>query len=387
MIVYDKIELQNLSLLEEAGSLQKAGFFDKEQYGAIEKTFVVPKTNNNLVIRILFFILGVFLYSSICGFLALIAIDSIHNSSEYLVFSFAIIGIIGSEILSRSTYYGHGLDDAFILGSQLALAIGIGITSDFNELVMAAFITGTALLSYLRYLHLSMALLFSLALTYTIVLGIFELNESIQAFLPFIMMAFALAIYFSSKTALQKLATPFYYNGLLLAKNFALILFYFSGNYLIVRELSIDLLGQDVAPGSDIPFAYLFYAFTFIVPASYLYFGLVKKDRILLWIGLLSLCFSVFTIRYYYSVLPVEIALTIGGAVLFATTLFTILKLKNKETGITFQPDRFTKTNAFLNADILITSQIGGLKPEVTTQSPMEFGGGDFSGGGSGGSF
>ncbi|NRS88879.1 hypothetical protein HNQ02_001797 [Flavobacterium sp. 7E] len=387
MIVYDKKMLDHANLLDEAQSLQKAGFIAKEQYETIAKNLTVPKTHNNLLIRFLFFILGVFLYSSICGFFSLLAVDSINSNYEYLVFFFAIIGFSGAEILSRSTYYGHGLDDTFILGSQFTLAIAIGITSDFNELIMGAFITGTALLSYLRYLHLSMALLFSLALTYTIVLGIFELNESIQAFFPFIMMAFALAIYFSSKTALQKLATPFYYNGLLLAKNFALILFYFSGNYLIVRELSIDLLGQDLAPGSDIPFAYLFYAFTFIVPVSYLYFGLVKKDRILLWIGLLSLCFLVFTIRYYYSVLPVEIALTIGGAVLFTTTLFTIRKLKNKETGITFQSDRFTKTNAFLNAEILITSQIGGLKPEVTTESPMEFGGGDFSGGGSGGSF
>lgn len=391
MIVYDKTELQNAALLNEAKSLQKAGFIAKEQYESIAKGLVVLKTHDNLLLRILFFILGVFLYSSICGFFALITIDSINNNYEYLVFFFAIIGFAGTEILSQSKFYGHGLDDAFILGSQLTLAIAIGITSDFNELIMAIFITGTALFSYLRYIHQSMALLFCLALTYAIILGIiwgiFELNESIHVFLPFIMMAFALAIYFSSKTAMQKLATPFYYNGLLLAKNFAIILFYFSGNYLVVRELSIDLLGQDVAPGADIPFAFLFYAFTFIVPAGYLVFALVKKDRFLLWIGLLSLCFSVYTIRFYYSVMPIEVALTIGGAVLFALTLLAIKKLKNKETGITFQADRFTKTNAFLNAEILIASQMGGLKPETTLESPMEFGGGDFSGGGSGGSF
>ena len=156
---------------------------------------------------------------------------------------------------------------------------------------------------------------------------------------------------------------------------------------MVVRELSAELLGNEVLPGQDIPFSYFFYAFTFIVPSAYLVLAVLKKERILLWIGLLSFCFSVYSIRFYYSIVPIEIVLTVGGAILFAITLFTIRKLKNKETGITFQPDRFTETNAFLTAEILVTSQIGSIKPELTIESPIEFGGGDFSGGGSGGSF
>jgi hypothetical protein len=39
-----------------------------------------------------------------------------------------------------------------------------------------------------------------------------------------------------------------------------------------------------------------------------------------------------------------------------------------------------------LNAEILISSQLG-LKPETVQESKMEFGGGGFSGGGSGGEF
>lgn len=387
MIVYDKIALQNSELLNEAQSLQKAGFIDLLQYNTNTKALVTLKTHDNLLVRALFFILGVFLYSSICSFFALASLEALDSNYEFLVFFFAIVGFGGAEILARSKFYGHGLDDAFILGSQLNLAIAIGIASNGNELLIASILTVTSLSSYLRYLHISMALLFCLAFTATLIFGIFELDESIHAFLPFIMMAYALVVYYISKTAVQKLATPFYYNGLLLSKNFALILFYFSGNYMVVRELSIELLKQDVTAGSDIPFAFLFYAFTFIVPASYLSLALIKKDRILLWIGLMSLCFSVYTIRFYYSVMPIEVALTIGGAVLFAIALLAIKKLKDKETGITFQADRFTETNAFLNAEILLASQIGGLKPEIINESPMEFGGGDFSGGGSQGSF
>ena len=387
MIVHDKKLLDNAGLAHEAQTLSKAGFITKEQCKAIIESLTLAKTNDNLLVRILFFILGSFLYSSICGFFTLLTLDSITSNYEYLLFFFTIVGFAGAEVLSRSKFYGHGLDDAFILGAQLNLAIALGAATNGYELVIASFITVTALLSYLRYLHLSMALLCCLSLTAVVIYSVFNLSPFVHSFLPFIMMAFAIALYFLSNKLQQKPVQSFYYNGCLVVQYFATVIFYFSGNYLVVRELSIELMGQDVAPGNDIPFAYLFYAFTFMVPAAYLFLAIKNKDRILLWIGLLSLCFSVYTIRYYYSVLPVEIALTIGGAVLFAATLFTIRKLKNKETGITFQADRFTETNAFLAAEIVATSQMGSIQPEVTVDSPIEFGGGDFSGGGSGGSF
>lgn len=387
MIVYDRTALQNSELLNEAKSLQKAGFIDLVQYKTITKALITLKTHENLLVRALFFILGVFLYSSICSFFALASLEALDSNYAFLVFFFAIVGFAGAEILARSKFYGHGLDDAFILGSQLNLAIAIGIASNGNELLIAIILTVTSLTSYLRYLHLSMALLLCLALTATLIFGIFELDKSIHSLLPFLMMAFAASVYIRSKSALRNLGTPFYYNGLLLVQNFALILFYVSGNYLVVRELSIELLGQDVAVGSDIPFAFFFYAFTFIVPVCYLYFSLINKDRILLYIGILILFFSIYTIRFYYAIMPIEIALTLGGAILFTLTFITIKKLKNKETGITFQPDRFTTTTAFLQAEILIASQMGGLKPEVSPESPMGFGGGGFSGGGSEGSF
>jgi hypothetical protein len=58
---------------------------------------------------------------------------------------------------------------------------------------------------------------------------------------------------------------------------------------------------------------------------------------------------------------------------------FAIKKLKNNESEITFQPhDRLQKTSAFFNAELLIATQMGGLRATVTTRSPMEFVGGGF---------
>ncbi len=196
------------------------------------------------------------------------------------------------------------------------------------------------------------------------------------------------AFYFFTKRMLHKLTVNYYYKGLLLANSFCLVLFYLSCNYLVVRELSVALLDNEVLPGQDIPFAIFFYAFTFIVPAVYLVQALKTKDRIMLWISFLAIGFSIYTVRFYYSVLPIEVALTLGGLVLFAIAYFSIKKLKDNEVGLTFKPDRINNSNAILNAEALIVASTFGMKPEAKVpDSPMDFGGGGFSGGGSEGTF
>jgi hypothetical protein len=386
MIAHDKTELQNITLLEEAQSLNEAGFINKKQFEVISKQLIVPKSHNNLLIRAAFFLLGVFLYSSICGFFSLISVDLIDDNFKVLIFLYALVGFIGAEFLTKQKFYGHGLDDAFILGAQLTLAIAIGVYTDGNGLLIAVTIMVTSLLSYLRYVHLSMALLFCLAATASLVYTMFELGDIGKNILPFVLMLFSVAVYFYSKTVLKNLKIAFYHKGILLANSFSLILFYLSGNYLVVRELSVALLGAQINPNSDISFAYFFYAFTFTVPVGFLVYSLLKKDRIMLWIGALAMAFSIYSVRYYYAVLPIETFLTIAGLLLFAFTFFAIKKLKHNKTGITFRPDRFTNANAFMNAEALIASQLG-LKPETIQESDMEFGGGGFSGGGSGGEF
>ena len=73
---------------------------------------------------------------------------------------------------------------------------------------------------------------------------------------------------------------------------------------------------------------------------------------------------------------------------LFVFTYFSIKKIKNNETGITFLPDRFSNSNSQLNLETLVVASKFGLKPEIKPEeSPMDFGGGGFSGGGSSGEF
>ena len=387
MILHDKNLLNNLALIEEAETLQNGGFISKEQAKIIKNALPSFRSQNNILVRLGFFLLGSFLYLSICGAISLIGLSGEDFYFKICCYLFAGVGIIGAEFLVNQKYYRHGLDDAFILGILLNIGFAIAITTEGYEIIIAVFVAITSFLTYRRYLHLLSMLVFCLASSAVLFFGMFEIGDIGKTILPFVAMLASAGIYFFTKNRIKSLTGWYYYNGLLLANSFCLILFYLSCNYLVVRELSFELLGVDVLPGQDIPFAFFFYAFTFIVPIVYLVQALKIKDRIMLWISFAAIGFSIFTIRFYYSVLPIEMALTFGGLVLFVIAYFSIQKLKNKEEGLTFKPDRINNSNAILNAEALIVASTFGMKPEVKTDSPMDFGGGGFSGGGSGGSF
>lgn len=391
MIVYDKNLLDNLALVEEANSLEAGGFISKEQKVLIKKELPAFKRQSNLLVRLGFFLLGAFLYLSVCGVIALMGLTG--STSERTFFNiccylFAIIGFAGAEFFGQQKYYGHGLDDAFILGALLNVGFAIAITTEGYELNIAFFVAVASFIMYRRYLHLLSLLVFCIAASAVLFYGMFEFGAVGQMILPFVTMLVAAVFYFFTKRIITNLKQSYYYKGLLLANSFCLILFYLSCNYLVVRELSVELLGKEILPGQDIPFAFFFYAFTFIVPVVYLVQSLKTKDRLLLWISFLAIGFSIYTVRYYYSVLPIEVALTLGGLVLFVIAYFSIKKLKDNEGGLTFKPDRINNSNAILNAEALIVASTFGMKPEAKTpDSPMDYGGGGFSGGGSEGTF
>jgi hypothetical protein len=201
------------------------------------------------------------------------------------------------------------------------------------------------------------------------------------------MLFLAIGIYSIYNKLSQSPKSYYYKNSLQIAKVFSLILGYASVNYLVVRQLSEELMGLVLVGNKDIPFSFLFYGLTFIVPVLFIVCSLYKKDRTMLIIGFLTLGFSFYTIRYYYSLMPVEIALILGGTILFGLTYFFIKKIKDKEVGVTFKRDRNADSNALLNVQALIINSQLDLKPVETVNQNMPFGGGDFSGGGSGGSF
>ncbi|MDQ5930573.1 MAG: hypothetical protein QG594_2361 [Bacteroidota bacterium] len=387
MIAHNKTLLENQFLINQAQSLQKAGFISPENLAQIEKDLPVLKTQKNILIRLGMAFLGLLLYSSICGFISLLGINSIDHNFQVYLFIYAAIGFAGAEFFAQQNTKEQGLDDTFLIGGQILLAIAIGFDHDDYQILMALTATLVSFLSYLRYTHLSSVFLFCVASTATIGIGVFNSENIPTNLLTFILMGYAAIVYFLANKATQQVRYPFYHLGLVVFKNFGLVLFYLAGNYLIVRELSVALLNLHLTPKTDIPLAWFFYTFTILVPVLYIYFSIKLQQRAMLWIGFLAVGFSIYTIRMYHHVLPPELALTLGGLILFALTTFCIKRLKHKTTGLSFVPDKFANSQNFIHSQALMLTSQFGIKPETTPQSPMEFGGGDFSGGGSGGGF
>jgi peptidoglycan/LPS O-acetylase OafA/YrhL len=122
----------------------------------------------------------------------------------------------------------------------------------------------------------------------------------------------------------------------------------------------------------------LFYAFTLCIPLLYIFFGLKKRDRLLLVTGLLALAFSIYTYKHYFSWLTVSQELTLAGALLIALAGIVIRYLRQPRYGISDEPARQRR---FSDLEALVAAQV---IQQPAPQDGINFGGGNFGGGGAG---
>lgn len=382
MIALNKDLLRNTFFLENAKTLRDGGFISKEQFLSVKAVTPVLKTQNNFLVRIGFLLLGIFLYSSVAGVVSLFGLAIMEHQFEIFTFVYAIIGLAGIEFLSRQNYYGYGLDDAFTIGFCTMAAMAFGVNTESPAvafLVLGIF----GIFCAIRYVHTVSMLLGLVGTTGFFCCLVFDLEIIAALYLPFIGFGLAVGMYAIYHRFQSNPDAYFYQYVLQVLQVFSLVLGYVSVNYLVVRELSVEMLHIAVDANHDIPFATVFYLLTFAIPIGYLFFGLKYKIRALLILGLLAMACSVLTIRHYYSVLPAEAALILAGILLFAWAYACIRKLKGKESGITFERDRHSDKNSLMYAQVILANSQISIKPPVSDSGPMTFGGGGFSGSGS----
>lgn len=156
------------------------------------------------------------------------------------------------------------------------------------------------------------------------------------------------------------------------------VLAYCSINLFVVKTLAYQLMGAE-----EIPLQTAFLVTTILFPLALLVLGLYYKQKYLLHTGLFLILPTVATIRYYYSVMPIEAALMFGGLLIMAISYFAITLLKRKETAFTFEPD---EDEDLSTAETLML--LNQFAPKtIATEEKKIFGGGDFGGGGAEGKF
>lgn len=390
MEAYNQELLLNTLVAEKSEELYDGNFITIEQLQNINRTLPKLVGSRNSIIRIIFFFLGSFLYGSICGMISLIFLTSLDDSTIWILapFLFAAVGIAAMEIVIAKNlkFYKNGMDDAFVLGIVLCIAVGLGLQNEFESWVISISVFISAGLCYFRYLNIPALLVSCTAFVATTAFVMIQYIIYGSALLPILLAVISAFVYQIISKKISKSSKPQYYQGMTFTKYFAAILFYLSLNYAVITELSAVLMPNLVANTFSTVMSYLFIILTAVIPIVYIYKGINAKDKPLFVIGLLALATSYATLRYYVQFMSVEVEMIFGGILIFFASYFIMKKIKNNVQGVTFLPDRLATNNA-AQLEILASVAQFGKNATATKSSPMEFGGGGFSGGGAGESF
>jgi hypothetical protein len=373
----------NLAVIKETKRWLKSSFITKDQFAKISEEYKTPFYHPNLIIRILLFAATLFALSGMSGILGLIFAQA---GKTFIYFACIVYGIgsfvVVEKMFIANNHFKSGVTEAIIYH---ACAFAIGGISGMSEFENPQIILLACLLVFsfaaFRYLDpiTTVAAIASLA-------GIIFYNSFIaggvfKQVIPFIFLFCFSLLYVLVKKLGANDDLKIWRNNFLVLEIVCLLLVYASGNYLVVRELSVSLMDLMVKDGENIPFAFFFYFLTVVLPVGYLYFGVKNKDVVLLRVSLILLAFSVFTFKYYYGLGHTEIMLIIAGIVLISSSLILMRFLKITRSGFTGE-DILSSKWANLNLEAFVISQTMGGNQVANSQSATG-GGGSFGGGGS----
>jgi hypothetical protein len=379
LIAYNTNDLDALIISEQAEIWQKKELISIDKLNEIKTHYLTHFYSPNVFMRI-----GGFIFCSILvfAFFGLFAIaGSSGNSFSYIALFAGIICIFALEKMIKSNHYKSGIDDA-LLYCGLGFIIG-SLTDIFKlnpeELSFYLIFLPLLIIAAMRYLDALISVIVYGFLLAIIVLTTLKFPTIAPSVLSFVVMIFAAIMYFFTQNWQKNIDFRFWKNNLDVVEGLSLILFYASCNYFILQQANEIYFNNPI-----VSLAPLFWFLTFFMPLSYIYQGLKQKNRLILSVGLLGIAAGVATFRYYFHVVPIEIAAIIGGTILLGISYFSIQYLKRHKTPFTYEED--SEKPFYHHAESLIIAQsLGNSMPNEGEK--MRFGGGDFGGGGAGQEF
>lgn len=385
---YNTTWLHNLNLLKEVKQWYKNNLIGPDQFTAAQAEYSSSFFHPNMMIRILLFIASLIAIGGVTGLFFLMVEQTSEEVISIMCIGYGVISFVFLEkvFIQNGRHYKSGVTEALLYHSIGFTIGGIGGLTDFNEHVVILSCIAVFSFAALRYHDLISTTAAIASFAYFVFFEFYELGGIMQQIIPFVMiMIFAPLYFFIHKVKALKEA-DLWLDCLTVAEFLSLAIVYAGGNYFVVRELSEKMMNLYIAPDSDIPFAFLFYFLTVMIPIVYLYAGIRNKDLVLLRISLVALAFSVFTFKYYYSTGHHEITFTISGALLIIVSITLLRYLKIIRNGFT-RENILSDKWANSNAEAFIISQTLGGNKGVPTEAPTQGGGGSFGGGGASGEF
>jgi len=384
MIAYDQKGLDALLTTDTAREWHEKGLLSDEKWQAIQERHPSNFYSPNIFIRI-----GLAIFCQILLLAALgLAFMFVEPNSEagaalFSLFCGAVwIVLLEFWAIRSARHFGSGIDDMLLYAGASVIIGGIWglLPYDSQPLIYCCIAWPFLVAGSIRYGdRLAAAATYCCSLLIILLLAN-EIPKLALYLLPFSGMLFSAAAWLFVRNGQQRYTWRHWHGGLAVVELLALVSFYASGNYWMVQQAGLEWFGLEQAP-----MAWFFWTFTFAVPALYIFWGLRQKDRLLLDVGLGCLAAVVLTYRYYFHVLPLPWAASIGGAVLLATAYFSIRYLRKNEGTYTY--DAGAKKSLYQELEEQVIEQtIAG----QTVAAPVKkdtFGGGQFGGGGASGEF
>ena len=377
---YNETSLYNLAVIKESKKWCTHGFIEKQQLEKIQEAYSVSLYHPNFIIRVLLFIANLFALSGVSGFFGLIVAGM---DDDVIAIACSIYGLVSFFLLEKlfinKNHFKSGVTEAIVYHA-CGFTIGGLVVTDFNTHVILWSCVVVFSFAAFRYLDLLCTAAATFSLGGILFFEFYNIGGVFQQIIPFVFISGFTPLYFLIRKLKKRNSLKLWSNNLLIAEAICLIFIYAAGNYMVVRELSISMMNLEIAEGSDIPFAFIFYALTILIPIAYLYVGIKYRNIVLLRVSLIVLAYSVFTFKYYFSLGHPEISLTLAGLFLIGITIALLRYLKIMRNGFTRENILSEKWGS-MNVEAFIISQtMGGNQP--TVEHPDMPGGGASGGGG-----
>jgi hypothetical protein len=378
--------LYNLIVIKETKRWLRQGFIETAQFDQISQAHPSEFYHPNFIIRVLLFVATLLALAGVTGLIALMVFQFGDDTAWFM---FTLYGIISFVVVDRlfidsNKHYKSGVTEALIYHAAGFTIGGIAGSTESPSITLVCAIIVFSLAA-IRYLDLVCTAAAIAAICGFIFYQCDEAGGIALMIMPFIFIILFTAIYFVIRYFSGRSQLRIWSDNFTLAEGISLLIIYAAGNYMVVRELSIEMMSLTIEEGQDIPFAIIFYSLTAIIPIIYLYFGIRFRDVVLLRVSLIVVAFTVFTFKFYYGFGHPEITLTLAGVILIGITLTLMNYLKIIRFGFT-RDSLLEEKWANSNLQAFIVSQtLGG--NEVVPDEGFKGGDGGFGGGGASGEF
>ena len=384
---YDIDSIRNIKIREAAQILLADKQLIPPQYEAVETAFPVTFKQTNIFVTI-----GLFLFTGLCvlfgaGLFALFLNNSFNSSSFWgglCVFYALILGVMNEFFIKENHWYRSGSDNALLYTAIGFFIAGIvALTNiDIASSVYFFFVIVVLSLATWRYGDPLLAL----ATFGALLIWLFTVCKNTGlglAMIPLSLAGTSFALYVFSKKNKDNEAFLYWEDCLKLLELASLFTLYAAINYYVIQSFAIQLDSRFET--ESLPLGIVFGVLTALLPIVYVAIGIKNRDRILWIVGSLCLIATVMTYRHYHSILPPEWALTGAGIVFLALGLFLMRYFETPKYGFAYQPER-AKNNPL---EALLMNQLLQQTHNTGTihDNPPQYGGGDFDGGGAGGTF